>query len=116
MKRKLVLLVSMALSQLWVNPSAHAAAKYVYLDDVSRLEYQMGSDGVVWFRNLNEFDGAVTGCCYAFYLDTTTGAGKNIWALILMKMASAGSLHVHVTEANPPASGNPAIIDQAGNW
>ena len=116
MKRKMIFLMSLLLSQLGVTSLAHAAGKYVLLDDVGRLKYQMGSDGVVWFRNLNEFDATVTGCCYAFYLDTTTGNGKSLWALVLMKMASNGSLYLHVSDTSPPTSGNPAVIDQAGNW
>jgi hypothetical protein len=117
MNRKAFAIFSALLvTQLTAAPFASAAGKYVYIDDVSKLKYQMGSDGSVWFRNLNEFDGSVTGCCYAFYLNTTTPYGRSAWALILSKMALATGLYVYVSETNPPTSGNPASIDQVGNW
>jgi hypothetical protein len=112
----LAIFASIIAIQLLASPWANAAGKYVYIDDVSRLKYQMSADGVVYLRNLSDFDSSVTGCCYAFSLDTTTGYGKSLWALILMKMASASSLYVYVTESNPPTSGNPASFAQAGNW
>mgnify|MGYP001544293241 CR=1 FL=1 len=94
---------------------------YVHVDDMSKLDYQLVSSGQVYFRNLNEFKRIggtepVTGCCYAFYLDTTTEFGKSAWSTILMKMASGGDLYMYVTETNPPTSGSPAKIDHLGNW
>jgi len=64
------------------------ATTWVEIDDASRLLWQMGSNGLVWFRNLNEFDSAQGGCCYAYNLDTTTPGGKVIWSTILTKMAA----------------------------
>ncbi|WP_141229373.1 hypothetical protein [Cellvibrio mixtus] len=95
---------------------AYADGTYVYVEDMSRLHYQLTSDGNVYFRNLNQFNNQVTGCCYAFVLDTTTPYGKSAWSVILMKVASKGSLSMYVSEANPPTSGNPATIDHLGNW
>lgn len=93
-----------------------AAPVYVHVTDMSQLSYQMTNDGLVYFRNLNAFNPQVTGCCYAFALDTTTPFGKSAWATMLMKMASKGSLYIRVSESNPPTSGAPASVDQVGNW
>ena len=115
--RKLAILsLSWALAQFSLSNIAHAAGGYVYISDVSTLQYQMGADGIVYLRNLNQYNGAVTGCCYAFYLDTTSPYGKSAWALIMMKMATAGGLYVYVAETNPPTSGSPAQVQQVGNW
>ena len=95
---------------------SHAAQTYVYVDDMSKLDYQLLGDGNVYFRNLNVFNSQVTGCCYAFYLDTKTEYGKSAWSVILMKMAAGGDLYLHVSESNPPTSGNPALVDHLGNW
>lgn len=108
----IVLLVATMLT----TQSAKADPAYVYVPNMSQLQYQMTSDGVVYFRNLNSFNASVTGCCYAFKLDTTTPFGKSAWSTILMKMAMGASLYLRVTEANPPTSGNPASIEQVGNW
>ena len=96
--------------------SAIGAGAYITINDMSELKYQMLSDGRVYFRNLNAFDSSATGCCYAFYLDTTTGYGKSAWSTILMKIASKGRLILHVDEVSPPSQGNPVQIDQVGEW
>jgi hypothetical protein len=63
------------------------AESWVEIDDAGKLLWQMNENGVVYFRNLNEFDAAHAGCCYSYFLDTTTVGGKAIWAVVLMKIA-----------------------------
>lgn len=108
--------LAVSLSATFAPGMAGAAAVYVHVTDMSQLSYQMTADGVVYLRNLNAFNAEVTGCCYAFMLDTTTPFGKSAWATMLMKMASKGSLYIRVSESNPPTSGAPASVDQVGNW
>lgn len=70
-------------------PFAKAFAQnWVEIDDASKILWQMQSDGVIWFRNLDEFDSRQGACCYAYMLDTTTPGGKAMWSVILTKMAS----------------------------
>jgi len=95
---------------------SHAGAGYIHVSDMSKVDYQLVGDGKVYFRNLNEFNSAATGCCYAFALDTTTPYGKSAWSVILMKMASQKPLSLYVQNYTPPTSGNPAMIDHLGNW
>lgn len=107
----------MALSFSLLAPMANASnAAWIYIDDMSKLEYQLTNDGRLYFRNLNEFNPDVTGCCYAFYLDTATNYGKSAWALILMKMASGGGLTLRVYNDSPPPSGAPERVDYMGEW
>jgi hypothetical protein len=47
----------------------------------------MNSDGLLWFRNLNEFSSSFTGCCYNYVLDTTTPQGRRFYAMLIAKMA-----------------------------
>lgn len=101
---------------LFSSKFSYAAGTYVHINDMSQVQYQLSGDGKVYFRNLNQFNSQVTGCCYAFVLDTTTGFGKSAWSVILMKIASKGSLSMYVSEANPPTHDNPAIIDHLGSW
>lgn len=96
--------------------NVQAAAKYIYIDDMSKVQFQLLSNNEVYFRNLHAFDASVTGCCYAFRLDLNSEYGKNAWSTILMKMASKEKLYLHVSESNPPTSGNPAVIDHLGIW
>jgi len=101
-----------ALFGIFISTTAHSAgeATYVHVSDMSLIHYQLTGDGKVYFRNLNSFNNAVTGCCYAFYLDTTTPYGKSAWSTILAKMATKQNLYLYVTESNPPTSGAPAQI------
>ncbi len=64
------------------------AQVWVEVDDASKLLWQMTASGTVYFRNLNEFDSSQTGCCYAYYLNTTTPGGKSVWSTILAKIAA----------------------------
>ena len=64
------------------------ATEWVYVNDASRLLWQMNTAGTVWFRNIKEFKGTHTGCCYAYKVDTTTPGGKVVWSTLLAKMAA----------------------------
>jgi hypothetical protein len=110
--------VLVVLLGLFIFSDSYSDAVYIYIDDMSKVKYQLVGDGKVYFRNLNEFRSPleVTGCCYAFYLDTTTDFGRSAWSLMLAKMAMAKPLNVYVTNHNPPTSGNAARIDHLGNW
>ncbi|NRF28945.1 hypothetical protein [Vibrio coralliilyticus] len=105
-------------STLLCSATVFAAPVYVHVSDMSKIKYQVVSDkgGRVFFRNLNEFNSSVTGCCYAFYLDITTDYGKSAWSTMLMKMASQKNLYLYVSESNPPTSGAPAEVTHIGNW
>jgi hypothetical protein len=52
---------------LIISPVSNTFAQnWVEIDDASKLLWQMQSDGVIWFRNLEEFDSRQGGCCYAY--------------------------------------------------
>lgn len=106
----------MALSAMLLSTSAFCDPGYIHVTDMSQVDYQVVSGGKVYFRNLNLFKENVTGCCYAFYLDTTTDFGKIAWSTILTKMTTKSDLYLYVSEMNPPTSGNPAQVTHLGNW
>ena len=73
---------------MFLSFNVNADQNWVEIDDASKLLWQMTSDGIVWFRNLDEFSPAQGTCCYAYRLDTTTPGGKVIWSMIMTKMAA----------------------------
>ena len=81
--KKLFLILLMMLSC-----KLSAGTQWVNIPDSSLLKWQMRSDGVVYFRNLNQFDSNHGGCCYRYKLDTTTPAGQALWSVILTKMTA----------------------------
>lgn len=108
--------ISLGIFFMLFTAFAQAEAGYVHVTDMSKVHYQLMGDGKVYLRNLHSFRTGVTGCCYAFVLDTTTPYGKSAWSVILMKMASKSPLSLYVTDFNPPTSGAPAKITNLGNW
>lgn len=84
MNKKTILLSTL----LFLSAQSNAQV-WIEVDDASKLLWQMNRSGTVFFRNLNEFDAVQGGCCYAYYLDTTTPGGKSLWSMILMKIAAS---------------------------
>src|SRR5438045_266905 len=80
MKRILALFVCLICSF-----NAHAYG-YVYIGNMSQLSWQLGTDGKVYLRNLSQFDANFLGCCYSYWVDTTTPVGKAIWSAMLLKI------------------------------
>ena len=88
------------------------AQEWIEVDDASRLLWQMTANGIVYFRNISEFNSAHDGCCYSYKLDVTTPGGKALWTTILAKMAS----HRRITLGFPSigSSGNVQTLNFIG--
>lgn len=62
------------------------------------LVWQIDSNGKVWMWNLHVFDSSFLPCCYKYYIDSTTGTGKTMWATVLTYVAKGDSrLVLHVS-------------------
>jgi hypothetical protein len=109
MKRLLLFVISWL---VMASGAANAAVYFVLVPDMSQLQWQMDSGGIVWLRNLNAFDGAVLGCCYNFSIDTTTAAGKSIWSSMLAKIELAQPLWLGLNNGNA----TPGSVVYIGNW
>lgn len=55
------------------------------VNDASQIQYLIGGPQI-YLRNLNTFDSTVLGCCYNYWIDVSTDAGKAAWATLLAKM------------------------------
>ena len=73
---------------LLLGYSSADATEWVTVENASQLRWQINQAGVVYFRNIDQFDTNQTGCCYAYKLDTTTEAGKSLWATLLSRIAA----------------------------
>ena len=91
---------------LWMNLallsglalSAPAFADYWFqVPDSSQLKYVVGNDSKVYLRNLNQFDSTVLGCCYNYWIDLSTAAGRAQWATLLAKIQSGQEVWIFVT-------------------
>jgi|SRR6516162_4554653 hypothetical protein len=97
------------LAMTWTS-SAHAIA-YIRVSDMSQVQYQTSPDGKVYFRNLNAFNSSALGCCYNYYIDTTTVEGKNVWAMFLSYIATQRGLWLGVPDGY--AAG---VVSWSGDW
>lgn len=96
---------------IFLAPRYAAAETWVWVPDLSLLKYQTYPDGKLYLRNLNEFNSNALGCCYNYYVDTTTIQGKNIFALILTKAAQGKGLYLGVPDGF--AAGG---VSYVGEW
>jgi hypothetical protein len=77
MKRSLTLIAGLFLT------GAALADDGVTVADVTQLKWQSDPTGRIYIRNLNQWDSTFLGCCYNYYIDTTTADGKLKWSAIL---------------------------------
>jgi hypothetical protein len=103
----IVLLLALGL----LTSAKQSFAYDVVLVPMDQLLWQITPDGKVYLRNLNSFNSAFSGCCYNYWVDTTTPAGKSLWAVMLMKISTAQSMDFLVGSA---AAGGQ--VEYAGNW
>jgi hypothetical protein len=78
--------------------SFQARADYWFrVSDASLIQYQIAPPSQVLLRNLNSFDSTVLGCCYNYWIDLSTDAGRAMWATLLTKMEAREPIWVWVT-------------------
>lgn len=77
--------------------SLDARADYWFkVNDASQITYLVGNPQI-YLRNLNTFDSTVLGCCYNYWIDISTDAGKAAWATLLAKMQTQQAIWIYVT-------------------
>jgi hypothetical protein len=78
---------------------SQAHADYWFkVNDASLIQYQiLLTPSQIMLRNLNSFDSTVLGCCYNYWIDLSTDAGKAMWATLLAKMETKEPIWVWVT-------------------
>jgi hypothetical protein len=74
----------------------------VVVTDMTQLQWQADPTGKVYIRNLSQFDSTFLGCCYNFYIDTTTAQGKVMWSAIQVYMTTGGVLEFFVGSKSQP--------------
>jgi hypothetical protein len=77
--------------------SIDARADYWFkVNDASQIQYLVGSPQI-YLRNLNTFDSTVLGCCYNYWIDVSTDAGKASWATLLAKMMTQQPIWIYIS-------------------
>jgi hypothetical protein len=87
-----------------------AQSVFVRVNNASQLAYQTQASNV-YLRNLNVFDSNALGCCYNYWIDTSTVEGRNIFAIMLEAIALQQGMWL----ALPPGYASGAV-SYGGNW
>jgi hypothetical protein len=66
-----------------ISRPAAAQTVWIKIPDASQVAFQTHVSGNVYLRNLVSFDPLAVGGDYAYYIDTNTQEGKDIYALFL---------------------------------
>ena len=103
---------TLALAALLLSSFPSRAVDYLAVGNAAQLSwFYDASSGRVYFRNLDQFNAGFLGCCYNWYIDTSTTVGRTLWASILLKMAGAQPVNLGVG-----AMGTAGPVLYAGNW
>lgn len=89
--------VFLAVALLLGARPAHAD-DFITIPNAASLKwFEVNSTGQIFLRNLNDFDATFLGCCWNFYIDVNSAAGRTLWATVLLKMASGQSIILGVS-------------------
>jgi len=92
----------------WLMIHQAHADDAVRIPDASQLSWTIDATGKVWLRNLNQFDSTFLGCCYNFYLDTTTQYGMVMWSWVQVAAVTANPLTLYVSSKS--TAGNVTLV------
>ena len=95
-----IMRLAMAFVVLCSVQGAARSFELVTINDASQLKYHMGPTGArVYLRNLNDFNSSVLGCCFNYWIDTSTDLGKAMWSTLLSKILTSGYINIGVDSA-----------------
>jgi hypothetical protein len=94
--------------------SLDARADYWFrVADAGQIQYLSDGGTRIYLRNLNSFDSSVLGCCYNYWIDVSTDAGKAAWAALLSKIEAQEHIWLYLLG---PQSQTVASLVVVGDW
>jgi hypothetical protein len=95
--------------------SLQARADYWFrVADASQIQYLTDGGSRIYFRNLNSFDATVLGCCYNYWIDVSTDAGKAAWATVLAKIEAKEHIWLYLPGSSSQTVASPVIVGDFG--
>lgn len=104
-------LLVLAVVALAASARPASAVVWIAVSNASQLAYMTDPSGRVYLRNLNAWDSNAQGCCYNYWIDTTTTEGRLIFTIMLADIAEGSSMRFGVPDGY--ASG---AVAASGNW
>lgn len=91
--------------------SAAQASDFLQIPDASQIKWQITAQNRVYLRNLSDFDSTYLACCYNYWFDASTDAGKSFLSVLLAKAAAAKSIHIGVVDKTIVSE-----VNYVGDW
>lgn len=95
---------------LVLAPTAQAS-DFLHIDDASQIKWQITANNEVYLRNLSAFDSSYLGCCYNYWFDASTEAGKSFLSALLAKAAAGTSIDIGVVDKTIASQ-----VNYVGDW
>jgi hypothetical protein len=77
-------IVALSVLLLGTTFSPQSRADYWFkVNDASLIQFLNDGGTRIYLRNLDSFDSTVLGCCFNYWIDLSTDAGKAAWTTIL---------------------------------
>ena len=108
LKTSLLVIVSFAI--LSFAEKSHAT-DYLRIDDASQIRWLVDSSGKVYLRNLDVFDNTYLGCCYNYWIDTSTEGGKIFFSVFLARVSAGQRLWISLPDKTVPNA-----VSNIGDW
>ncbi len=95
---------------LLLGPAAQAS-DFLRVEDASQIKWQITSQNRVYLRNLHTFDATYLACCYNYWFDASTGAGKSFLSVLLAKAAAGQPIDIGVIDKTIVSE-----VNYVGDW
>lgn len=96
MKRVYIVFLAIFSCALFSKPAL--ANDFVHISNASQLKWQITDSNKVYLRNLNDFDSTFLACCYNYWIDLATEAGKAYWVTLQIKIAAGVEVDLGVAD------------------
>lgn len=87
------------------------ASDFLHVTDASQIRWQITAENKVYLRNLNTFDASFLPCCYEYWIDASTDAGKSFLAVLLARSAAGQSIDIGVA-----SKASASLVNYVGAW
>ena len=92
-------------------PAPASASDFLHIDDASQIKWQITAQNKVYLRNLKSFDASFLPCCYEYWFDASTDAGKSFLTVLLARSVAGKSIDIGVVDKTTTS-----LVNYVGVW
>jgi hypothetical protein len=108
-------IVALGILVICATFSRQSRADYwIRVADATQIQFLTDGGMRIYLRNLNSFDASVLGCCFNYWIDLSSDAGKAAWATILSKMQGKEHIWLYLVGASSQTIASIVIVGDFG--